>query len=288
MQTVQEGSYVGRYYGEKQIEITPELVAHYAASVLDDNPWYFGDSPLGAAIAPALLLHSEVYRSIDWYLSIFGNLHARQEWELYHPIMVGETVTARRQITERYAKRDREYVVMETAIYGGDGRLLNRGRTHQSFLPKTGDMSRTVVDKDREKRSDRRFEVADVTPIEEIAGAAKAVSIEMCKLFSPGKSYHNDVDEARKLGFPDIVVQGMMSLCFISEMMTDRFGLGWFRGGKMNVNLVNVLWQADTVTSHGAVTAESPEGDGTRAEMRVWVEKADGTKVVVGSASALT
>jgi hypothetical protein len=79
----------------------------------------------------------------------------------------------------------------------------------------------------------------------------------------------------------------MMSLCFISEMMTNRYGKGWFAGGKMNVNLVNVLWQGETVAAGGAVTEEHPEGLATRATSRVWVEKADGTKVTVGTASAL-
>lgn len=282
-----KGPYVGRYYGERQIEITPELVRHYAESVQDFNPWYFGDGPAGGPLAPALLLHSEVYRTVDWYPGFFGNLHARQEWELYHPVSVGEVVTARRQVVDRYIKRDREYVVMEVSCFGQDGRLVNRGRTHQSFLLNTDDTSRTVVDKDREKRPDRRFDLPEAAPLEEIAGTPKHVTLEMCRLFSPGKNYHNDVEEARKLGFPDVVVQGMMSLCFLSEMLTQRYGLGWFQGGRMNVNLVNVLWGNERVTARGAVLEHRPEGDLRRADLRVWCEKEDGTKVVAGSASAV-
>jgi acyl dehydratase len=280
-------SFVGSYWGEREIAITPDMAMHYAASVEDFNPWYFGESPFGGAVAPALTLHSQVYSSVDWYLSFFGNLHARQEWELYHPMMVGDTVVVRRQVVDRYFKRDREYVVMEVGCYGSDGRLMNRGRTHQSFLRAASNEGAIVVGKDREKRSDRKFDAAEETVIEEIAGPSKLVSIEMCRKFSPGKSYHNDVAEARKLGFPDVVVQGMMSLCFISEMMTTRFGEGWYQGGRMNVNLVNVLWQGETVAAGGAVTEEIPEGDRKRANLRVWVDKPDGTKVTVGTASAI-
>ena len=277
---------VGRYYGEREITITPELVQHYADSVQDFNPWYFGDSPFGGPVAPALILHSEVYHTIDWYLSIFGNLHARQEWELFAPIMVGDTVTARRQIIERYTRRDREYLVNETAIYGADGRILNRGRTHQSFLVRSeggGD----VVDKKREKRSDRSFEAEDESVLEELSIAEKEITLEMCQKFSgPHKNYHNDREQARALGFPDIVVQGMMSLCFVSEMMTGRFGEGWYSGGKMNVALVNVLWQGESVTARGNATEEAAEGERKRRSLRVWCEKADATKFVVGTASA--
>src|SRR6266542_596174 len=279
--------YVGRYMGERVVEITPELVGEYADAVDDHNRWYSGESPFGAAVAPALLLHSEVYRTLSWYLPrIYGNLHARQEWELFHPTVVGESVTTRSLIIDRYIKRDREYVVNEVTCFAQDARPLNRGRTHQSFLLER-QPDGVVVDKGREKRSDRRFNLGEGEVLEEVSGPAKVVTLEMCRRFSPRKSYHNDLEEARKLGFPDIVVQGMMPLCFLSEMMTDRFGEGWFIGGRMNVNLVNVVWRGDALTCRGIVREVLREGARQRANLQVWCEKADGTKVVVGSACAV-
>ena len=282
-----EGIYVGRDYGAREVEITPELVRHYAESVDDHNPWYFGDSPFGGPVAPALILHSQVFRDLSWYLpNVYGNLHAKQEWELFHPMVVGDTVTTRALIVDRYVKRNREYVVNEVSYFAPEGRLVSRSRTHQSFLIEKG--SGIVVDKEREKRSDHRFEAEAEEPLERITGVTKNVTLEMCQKFSgPGKNYHNDIEEARKLGFPDIVVQGMMSLCFLSQMMTDRFGAGWYVGGRMNVNLVNVLWQKEQVTCGGEVTALTPEGARQRAHLQVWCDKPDGTKVAVGSASAV-
>jgi acyl dehydratase len=280
--------YVGKFYGERVRQVGGEVVQAYAEGVSDFNPWYFGDSPFGGAVAPALVLHSEVYKDLGWYLNVFGNLHARQEWELFHPIMVGDEVTARSQIVDRYAKRDRDYVVNEVSVVGSDGRLLNRGRTHQSFLKRRSGEDQVVVDKDREKRGDRKFDVEQGDFLEDLSANGKEISIEMCQKFSgPQKNYHNDVESARALGFPDIVVQGMMSLCFISEMMTARFGPGWYQGGRMNVNLVNVVWQGETITPRGLVRSTSPEGSATRSTLDVWCEKRDGTKVVVGTASAL-
>ena len=280
--------YVGRSYGMRNLDVTPELVRKYSAGTGDRNLRYTGDSEFGGPVAPALVLHSEVYRDVSWYLSVFGNLHAKQEWELFQPVMVGDRVSATRTIVDRYTKRDREYVVNEVDVFGSDGRLLNRGRTHQSFLIKKEDTGADVVDKDREKRSDRRFDVGDGAVLEDIAGQPKEISLEMCREFSgPAKNYHNDVDEARRLGFPDIVVQGMMSLCFISEMMTERYGEGWYVGGRMNVNLVNVLWQGETVAARGILRETTAEGSRERGHLQVWCEKADGTKIVVGTASAM-
>lgn len=281
--------YVGLYLGERTLEISSELVQQYENAVEDHNPCYSANSPFGRPVAPALLLHSEVYRTLSWYLPrIYGNLHARQEWDLFHPAMVGEMVTTRSLVIDRYVKRDREYVVNEVTCFGIDGRTMNRGRTHQSFLLDTRTAG-VVVDKEREKRTERRFDVGQGAAMEEIRGPTKEVSLDMCQRFSgPRKTYHTDVEEARKLGFPDIVVQGMMPLCFISEMMTARFSEGWFAGGRMNVALVNVLWRGDVVTARGLVREVIPEGSRRRADLEVWCEKADGTKVVVGTASALT
>ncbi len=279
--------YVGRDYGGREVEITPEVVRHYAEAVGDENPWYSGDSTFGGPVAPALILHSEVYRDISWYLpNIYGNLHAKQEWELFQHVMVGDTLTTRSLIVDRYVKRDRDYVVNEITCFGSDGRIVSRSRTHQSFLLDAG--SGIVVDKKREKRSDRRFDVNAQEPLEDIRIPSKDVTLEMCQKFSgPAKNYHNDIEAARALGFPDIVVQGMMTLCFLSQMMTERFGGGWYEGGRLSVNLVNVLWQKEQVTCRGQVTALTPEGSRKRAHLQVWCEKPDATKVVVGSASAL-
>ena len=89
------------------------------------------------------------------------------------------------------------------------------------------------------------------------------------------------------MGFPDIVVQGMLPICLIAEMLTGRFGLGFFYGGRMSVNLVNVVWVDDPLRVRGMIFNRRREGERTRAECEVWCEKADGVKVVVGTASAL-
>ena len=290
MVTVAKGEInVGMDLGSHEYEITPELVAAYAAGLDDQHGWYTGASPFGGPVAPALILHSEVYRFGRWYLpNVWGNLHARQEWELFAPIMAGERVTTRSMIVDRYVKRQRDYVVNEVQVFGSaSGGLLQRGRTHQSFVLEV-DTQALAVDKEREKRADRRFETNDDRAEEEIAPLEKPVTIEMCKTFSPGVNYHNDAEEAKKLGFPDIVVQGMMPVCFLSEFMTRRFGEGWYAGGRMSVNLVNVLWGADGgAVCRGVVREYTPEGAHRRAHCEIWAEKRDGTKIIVGSASAV-
>jgi acyl dehydratase len=278
--------FVGRDMGGRHASVTAELIALYGEGTGDREPRYDGVSG-GRPLAPALLFHSEVYRDLGWYLpNLIGNLHARQEWELFHPFHVGDVVCTRSTVVERYRKRRRDYVVNEVLITDTDGRWLQRSRTHQSFLAETA-AEEIVVDKDRERLPERKFEIGGGGG-ESLPNVLKEVTLEMCRAFSgPHPNYHTDREMAQALGFPDVVVQGMMSICFLSEMMTNVFGRGWFHGGKLNVNLVNVLWGGEKVTAHGRVRETIAEAGRTRVTVDVWCEKADGTKTVVGTASAL-
>jgi acyl dehydratase len=281
--------YVGRDFSGFEFDITPPTIENYIAGTGDDNPWYRGDSPLGGPIAPALILHSAVFRRHDWYLpNSFGNLHARQEWQGFGPIRPGDKLHSRSVIIDRYMRRDREYVVNECLILNADGRVLQRSRTHQSFLITQAEGGNGfAVDRAREKSSARVFEVGRRGG-EPIATPMRKISQAMCLAFSgPGRNYHTDTEEAHKLGFPEIVVQGMLSVCMIAELMTRRFGLGFLIGGRFDLRLVNVLWAEEIPGAKGRLLERRAEGERTRAEVEVWCEKADGTVTIVGSASAL-
>jgi len=279
--------YVGRDMGGRDCPVSADMVRVYEAGTEDRNPVYRAEGANGGPIAPALLFHSEVYRDLSWYLpNLIGNLHAKQEWELFHPFHVGDTVRTRSTIVERYVRRNRDYLVNEVLLTTPDGRWLQRSRTHQSFLRDPGDGG-MVVDKDREKKAERTFAVGEGDgaahgPVE------KTITLEMCQAFSgPHKNYHTDREMAQAMGFPDVVVQGMMSVCFLSELMTTTFGPGWLCGGKLAVSLVNVVWPGDRLLVRAREREVVPEGAKTRVHVDIWCEKADGVKTIVGTASAL-
>lgn len=279
-----EPAHVGRHCGSHTYEVTPALV-RFHADALDDP------SPLYQQIAPSLLFHSECYKVLgEWYLqNLFGNLHARQDWELFQPIPLAGAVRTRSTIVERYSKRGRDYVVNETDVMdASDGRLLVRGRTHQSFLPRRPEQPQGFVVDERTARSKQPPAPFPTATGPELAPVKKTVDARRCWMFSgPGRNYHTDAEEARKLGFPNIVVQGMMTTCFVHQLMQDAFGMGWVEGGKASLKLTNVLWVDETVTARGRVREEVNEGTRTRVHCEVWVEKDDGTRVLVGEASAL-
>lgn len=293
MNLLGQPAHVGRFCGSNIYDITPEVVAFYAEALGDEHP-------LQEQYAPPLLHHSECYNFVgEWYLkNLFGNLHAQQDWEMFQPIAVGSRVRTVSTIVERFAKRGRDYVVNETDLVDADdGRLLVRGRTFQSFLPpkQEGDDDGFVVDTktatDKTQSAPKRAPFPSATGAD-LPSTEKAVDARRCWMFSgPGKNYHTDKEQAEKLGFPNIVVQGMMSTCFVSEIMQKEFGMGWLVGGKMSLKLTNVLWVDERVTIRGKVKDEVAEGTQTRIHCEVWADKNEGAddeaRIALGTASAV-
>jgi acyl dehydratase len=290
MNLIGEPAYVGRHCGASSYTIDKTTVRFYQ-DALDDH------HPLHDRFAPPLLYHSECYKFLgEWYLkNLFGNLHGQQDWELFAPIPVGSQIRSRSTIIDRYQKRGRDWIVNETDLMSAEakdeGKLLVRGRTYQSFLPprspKDSGEEGFVVDQSTAEKKEPRPPFPTATG-RDLDSVTRLIDDRRCWMFSgPGKTYHTDRDEAKKLGFPSIVVQGMMSTCFVSQVMQDRFGMGWLQGGKMSVKLTNVLWVDETVTAHARVREEQPEGTRTRVHCDVWVDKGDGVRVILGTASAL-
>ncbi|MDP6978564.1 MAG: MaoC/PaaZ C-terminal domain-containing protein [Myxococcota bacterium] len=293
MNLLGQPAHVGRFCGSNAYDVTPEGVAFYAEALEDHHE-------LQSDYAPPLLHHSECYKFVgEWYLkNLFGNLHAQQDWEMFEPIRVGSRVRSLSTIIERFHKRGRDYVVNETDLYDVEsGHLLVRGRTFQSFLPPKPEGQETdsgqgfVVDENTAKEKAKTREARPPFPTAtgpDLEPALQRIDERRCWMFSgPGKNYHTDREQARNIGFPNIVVQGMMSTCFVSQVMQREFGMGWLAGGKMSLKLTNVLWVDEAVTACARIREEAPEGTQTRVHCEVWVDKEDGTRIALGHASAL-
>lgn len=274
-----ESAHVGRLCGSSRYEVTGDGVEFFCDTLDDRDPLY-------ERWAPPLLFHSECYRFVpEWYLqNLVGNLHAQQDWAFHAPMEVGSHVKTRSTIVDRYSKRGRDYVVNETDVVAEvDDRLLVRGRTYQSFLP--ADATGLAASGEKPKRAHPPFPTAEGRDLDP---AELRVDARRCWMFSgPERNYHTDRGEARKLGFPDIVVQGMLSTCLVSRVMQQEFGSGWIAGGRMSVKLTSVVWVDELLRCHARVREAVAEGSRRRVHCDVWVEKEDGARSLIGTASAV-
>lgn len=100
-------------------------------------------------------------------------------------------------------------------------------------------------------------------------------------------SIHND-DYTRRAGYPGALVSAYVLAGYMSEPMVRFFGEGWFTSGKIALTFIGKgVQQGDRVTVCSQV-ADLELGPGrTRVHLDVWMDKADGSRPVVGRASGL-
>lgn len=107
---------VGETYAEREIDVTQEMVAAYAAAV-------------GARAAPACLMAASwsVPRVsfLGWQVP-GGGIHARQTWQSFRAVLPGSRVRLRTTACEKFHSKSRPYVVFETVLDDPAG-VLARG-----------------------------------------------------------------------------------------------------------------------------------------------------------------
>ena len=108
----------------------------------------------------------------------------------------------------------------------------------------------------------------------------------------PARSLHNDDKLAKREGLDAPVASAPQVISLVHRMMMLAFGVGWVAGGAISVKMIRPVFESDFTTGKGRVTGISLERtrdghDRVRATCEVWVERRDGTKVLVGDASAV-
>jgi acyl dehydratase len=278
--------YAGKDLGALELTITDEMVQHYIKGLDEPNPWYTAASPFGGPVAPVIVYQQADSEFKGWYLdNLFGNLWRRQEWEIHAPTRVGQVLRCSARVADRYRRRDRDVVAQEMWVRDEAGNLIARSVHHQSFLAEQTSGEVTLRDPASKEGARQEGELSGEPLSIELR---KTFTPEMCdEFFYRSRNYHNDKDASKELGFGNTVIGGRMTLSCVTELLTRHFGRGFYLGGRLDVKFTNVLGPNEPFTTRGIITGRRVEGGPTRAEVTVYCEKADGTKVIVASASAL-
>ena len=277
--------HAGKDLGTLDLTITDEMVRHYIKGLGEPNPWYTTASPFGGPVAPVIVYQDADSQFKGWYLdNLFGNLWRRQEWQIHTPTRVGQRLRCTARVAERYRRRDRDVVAMEMWVRDDAGLLVAHGIHHQSFLAEQ--TSGEVALRDPAAKEGAR-QSAEPTGEPLSLELRKKFTEEMCnEFFYKSRNYHNDKDASKELGFGDTVIGGRMTLSCVTELLTRHFGRGFYLGGTLDVKFTNVLWPNESFTTRGIITGRRVEDSRTRAEVTVFCEKDDGTKIIAATGSA--
>ena len=121
---------VGQVLGEMDWLVTEEMIDTQCAIDADYDVWYSVTSPWGGRIAPPQIS----YRPPRWLLSRTYNVRGlfyKWEMENLRPILPGVTLRVRAQVSDKYVKNEREFIVLEAQATDPEGNVVFRTRrTH--------------------------------------------------------------------------------------------------------------------------------------------------------------
>src|SRR5512136_2171465 len=101
----------------------------------------------------------------------------------------------------------------------------------------------------------------------ELPYMVKSMTIERIRQFSAWHgeySQHTNMETAKSAGLATVIAQGLMSHCFLVELLFRNFGQDWLEGGKIGVNFIKPVYEGDRLYVKAAIHGWRREFPGTR------------------------
>ncbi len=117
---------VGLPLGPLRYRVSPELVRANLAAVGQPVPACYEESG-HLMIEPGLYVRHGIRLLRDRFRTA-GVIHARAEVNLQRPARAGQVLTVTGRVADKYVRRDRRYVVVESATRDEEGREVSRER----------------------------------------------------------------------------------------------------------------------------------------------------------------
>ena len=273
-------AFVGKELESRLFEISKKTVNDYFEGLKVDRSVYENIGSEDKLVTPSMVIIDAESISGASFRNNFGNLWMRQEVDFHAPLPTEERLNVSSKVLDIYEWRNRTIVLQESEIFNEKKELLGAMRHHQSYLLDQNS-GKVALRKPSEKEGVRKFDVPKGELLEPVSSE---IDLEMCGTFFHGnKNYHTDKRASEELGFEEVVVGGKMTISYIGDMLDRTFGERWYNGGKLDVKFTNIVWPGDRVTARGVIADESDSSEGS-TEVRVWMEKEDGTVTIVGNA----
>lgn len=97
----------------------------------------------------------------------------------------------------------------------------------------------------------------------------------------PAGGIHDDDGAARKAGFEAPIAAGEQTLAVIVQLLVDRFGMRFVRGGHIEIAFTRPVLFGDTITGYARVEGSSD----SHLDLALRVENQRGESVLIGTAS---
>ena len=115
---------IGEELGSYEYVLTQEMLDNYRQSIDDPD-----------AAFPTLAVKHDGTALNMVYNDTTGGVNAGNEVEFFNPPAPGKKIFVKGRIADKYLRRDKPYLVIETTAVDEDGNLLERLKTYQMKKP---------------------------------------------------------------------------------------------------------------------------------------------------------
>jgi acyl dehydratase len=256
--------------------IEPGLEVGTFSYVLDDNSV---DRHLRAteqeaypeAYAPVSLLAADGVNLSDRFYDISQSVHAGQRLDILALPRLGSTLTVSGRSLDKFVRRGRRFVSIETTTTDDAGVRIATGVT-------TG----VIVYGETEGGGAAPKPEEEVSVIETLPPLERVMTREAMVLYEPEgeRNIHTDDDFARAVGLPASIATGTLFLAYVFDLLYRRYGFASIVGSSIDVRIRAPVFAGDRVVAGGEVVERGTAGD----RLRVRCVGPHGT-VISGSAS---
>jgi len=116
--------------------------------------------------------------------------------------------------------------------------------------------------------------------LDEAAAEAYLRAIETPRSRQPA-NIHNDQAAAQRAGFAAPIAAGEQSLAILAQLLADRFGMNFLRGGSFEIAFIKPVLFGDRLTAHFHVARAGEKA----IALEVWVANQAGERVLAGTAA---
>jgi len=280
---------VGEMYEPLKLRTSEELNRQFMIA-LDDK-----DSRYETFVHPGILLNfTSITQSPSFCLEkSVAAVGAKFEAQYLRPTEIGKTLTFYWEVTGVYERRSRLYQKCDILVKDEDGREVLHRKITNTFIGGEYLERRVAWEKDKAYR--RAVNISEF-PKEgyEIGGVRKALTMEKMRLFSgglpginwPSRNIHTDREISIRSGVGRPIGSGLMFEAYITELMINFFGEGWFYNGEAKVIAIDMAGEGDVVVAKSVIKSRKDDARENKTVLDIWCENQFGNKIMIGTAKA--
>lgn len=137
---------IGQCLGSYDYRLTPSRILRHIEAAEDNHPWYGQTSPFGGAFVSPAVCANDMFMLPGFLRDIYGQaadgaltnratfFHTKTELDFLTPARPNKIIRVSGKVVNKYVKRERCWVVLESLSVDEDGKEILRNRSTLSWL----------------------------------------------------------------------------------------------------------------------------------------------------------